>query len=76
MSKTLEELRQSSFSQRAWAKNACRIRGSAARSHFRNGAQEDSNDVGDVWLIVADFAKRAVAKVIESQFLSQDSTKS
>ncbi len=34
------------------------------------------DQVGDVWLIVADFAERTVSKAIDLQFPSQGSPKS
>jgi hypothetical protein len=71
VSKTLEELRQSSFHQELGRKMCAAF--VAQQGVTLNTALKKAPDpVGDLWLIVADFAERSVNKAIESQFASLD----
>jgi hypothetical protein len=76
VSKTLEELRQSSFHQELGRKMCAAFVAQQQGVTLGTALKKVPDRVGDVWLIVADFAELAVSKAMESQFSGQDSTKS
>jgi hypothetical protein len=72
VSKTLEELRQSSFHQELGRKMCAAFVSQQQGVTLNTALKKVSDPVGDLWLIVADFAERCVDKAIESQFASLD----
>jgi|HubBroStandDraft_6_1064221.scaffolds.fasta_scaffold1681766_1 hypothetical protein len=76
MSRTLEELRQSSFHQELGRKMYAAFMAQQQGVTAGTALKRIPDHVGDVWLIVADFAEQAVGKAIDLQFPSQDSPKS
>jgi hypothetical protein len=72
MSKTLEELRQSSFHQELGRKMCAAFVAQQQGVTLGTALKKVPDDVGDLWLIVADFAERRVNEAIEAQFASVD----
>jgi hypothetical protein len=72
MSKMLEELRQSSFHQELGRKMCAAFVAQQQGVTLSTALKKVPDDVGDLWLIVADFAERTVNAAIESQFASLD----
>jgi hypothetical protein len=72
MSKTLEELRQSSFHQELGRKMCAACVAQQQGVTLSTALKKVPDHVGDLWLIVADFAERTVNEAIESQFASLD----
>jgi hypothetical protein len=72
MSKKLEELRQSSFHQELGRKMCAAFVAQQQGVTLNSALKKVSEPVGDLWLIVADFAERSVGKAIDSQFASLD----
>ena len=72
MSKTLEELRQSSFHQELGRKMCAAFVAQQQGVTLGTALKKVPHHVGDIWLIVADFAERTVNETIESQFASLD----
>ncbi len=76
MPKTLEELRQSSFHQELGRKMCAAFMAQQQGVAVGTALKRIPDQVGDAWLIVADFAERPVGKAIDLQFPSEDSRKS
>jgi len=67
MSKTLEELRQSSFHQELGRKMCAAFVAQQQGVTLSTALKKVPDHVGDVWLIIADFAERTANETIESQ---------
>jgi len=72
MSKTLEELRRSSFHQELGRKMCAAFVAQQQGVTLSTALKKVPDHVGDLWLIVADFTERTVNQAIESQFASRD----
>jgi hypothetical protein len=72
MSKMLEELRRSSFHQELGRKMCAAFVAQQQGVTLSTALKKVPDDVGDLWLIVADFAERTVNAAIDSQFASLD----
>jgi hypothetical protein len=68
MSKKLEELRRSSFHQELGRKMCAAFVSQQQGVTLSTALKKVPDDVGDLWLIVADFAERTVNAAIDSQF--------
>jgi hypothetical protein len=72
MSKTLEELRQSSFHQELGRKMCAAFVAQQQGVTLSTALKKVPDHVGDLWLIIADFAERTANETIESQIARLD----
>ncbi len=70
MSKTLDELRKSAFHQELGRKMCAAFVAQQQGVSLNTALKKVPDHVGDLWLVVADFAEQTVHEAIESQFAS------
>lgn len=73
MQKTLEELRQSSYHQELGRKLCAAFVAQQQGVSLNTAMKKISTPVGDLWLMIAEYAERAVGKAIDLQFPSEGS---
>ena len=73
MSRTLEELRHSPYHQELGRKMCAAFVAQQQGITLNTAMKKVPDKVGDVWLMVAEVAERAVGKAIDLQFPSEGS---
>ncbi len=71
MQRTLEELRQSSYHQELGRKMCAAFVAQQQGISLNTAMKKISNPVGDLWLMIAEYADRAVGKAMDVQFPSE-----